>query len=163
MGAATRTWETTAAAAAEWAAIRAERTLVPLCRLLESSRAARRALLAPTLRRLPSSTAARHQDLAAHAISAVAHVAATLAADAGRDPGGADSDADADADLDAAWEGVVVALSAAVASAESGNIRDVGVGDVRDDGERRAGNGSRRDGRGRGGRGGGALRVSRGG
>ena len=162
MGAATRTWETTAAAAAEWAAIRAERTLVPLCRLLESSRAARRALLAPTLRRLPSSTAARHQDLAAHAISAVAHVAATLAADAGRDPGGADSGADADAELDAAWEGVVVALSAAVASAESETFatrRRRRPGRRGTSGRER----SRRDGRGRGGRGGGALRVSRGG
>jgi len=106
--------------AVEWSSARARHSLAPLCRIIARLGAGPRrdALIEPLLEALPAMAGTSDQELAAHAVSAARHVAASLASTfteedeqsrsrekAGREKAGL------------FWDGVVATFASAVASA----------------------------------------------
>ena len=104
--------------AVEWSSARARHSLAPLCRIISRLGAGPRrdALIEPLLEALPAMAGTSDQELAAHAVSAARHVAASLASTFTED----DEQSREKAGREKAglfWDGVVATFASAVASA----------------------------------------------
>ena len=108
--------------AVEWSSARASRSLAPLCGIISRLGAGPRrdALLETLLEALPAMAGTSDQELAAHAVSAARHAAASLASTfASSDEGTEDeqSSGGKTGDAELFWDGVVATFASAVASA----------------------------------------------
>ena len=109
------------AAAADWASSRVEPVLVSLCTLCSGSRVARAALLTPLIEALPAMTGSAREELAAHALCATRHVAATLSATSSATS--SSTAAPESSPLRWAWDGIVRALRTAIESGSPGTSK----------------------------------------